>query len=85
METIGIIGVIYKMDIPIGLILGLYWGYIGIIENKTEQNGNYYLGFRGLGVWGLESKDSMAKLFTYAPETFLSLSLSDSLNPAPQA
>ena len=37
-ETIGIIGLTYRMDIPIGQILGLYWGYIGIMENKTEQN-----------------------------------------------
>ena len=37
METLGPFKGIYKV------ILGLYWGYIGIME---KQNGSYYLGFR---------------------------------------
>ena len=54
------------------VILGIYWGYIGIMEKNMEttivvylgmmglywgtywdngkQNGNYYLGFKGLGL-----------------------------------
>ena len=32
-----------------GVILGLHWGYIGIMEKKLE---NYYLGFRGFRVLG---------------------------------
>ena len=28
-------------------IIGLYWGYIGILE---KENGSYYLGFRDLGL-----------------------------------
>ena len=32
MENIGIIRVISRMDIPIGQILGLYWGYIGVMS-----------------------------------------------------
>ena len=38
---------------PIGRTLGLYWGYIGIMEMQITRKG--YIGFRGLGfgVWGL--------------------------------
>ena len=43
MET-GIIGFI-------GCIIGLYWGYVGIMEKKMERTRILGLGFRGLW-WG---------------------------------
>ena len=52
------------LGLPIGDILGLYWGYMGIMEKKMEttiMDDFFGLGFRspgdgtrclGLGVWG---------------------------------
>ena len=34
--------------------MGLYWGYIEIVEKKMETT---VMRFRGLGVWGCKVKD----------------------------
>ena len=57
METIGIIRYI------LGYILGLYWGYIGIMEKKMETTLICFPGgfprraqqCRGLSIWGGDS------------------------------
>ena len=44
-------GILFRNRISVkimGVILGLYWGYIGIMEKEME---NYYLGFRVYSPW----------------------------------
>ena len=35
----------------IGYILGLYWGYMGIMEKKMEATIVVYIGYRIWGIW----------------------------------
>ena len=48
-------GVVGNMggSINIGILLGLYWGYVG---DNGKENGNYYNGLRDYRVYGWFSK-----------------------------
>ena len=44
-----------ELSTPIGVILGFYWGYMGIMEKKKDYYHGLYrlIGFRALGFLGV--------------------------------